>query len=57
MCLNIEISYLDNNSTTPNDQRVLEAMLLFLKGNLAIHSSTHHFGQCINEKVHLFKYA
>lgn len=43
--------YLDNNSTTPIDPRVLEAMLPFLKDNFANSSSTHHFGQSINDKV------
>lgn len=51
MSLNIQISYLDYNSTTPIDPRVLEAMLPFLKDNFANSSSTHHFGQNINEKV------
>lgn len=46
-----KISYLDYNSTTPIDPRVLEAMLPFLKDNFANPSSTHHFGQSINEKV------
>ena len=46
-----KISYLDYNSTTPIDPRVLEAMLPFLKDNFANSSSTHHFGQSINEKV------
>src|SRR5690606_34237425 len=45
------ISYLDYNSTTPVDPRVLEAMLPFLKDNFANPSSTHHFGQSINEKI------
>lgn len=45
------ITYLDNNSTTPIDPRVLEAMLPFFKDNFANSSSTHHFGQSINEKV------
>jgi cysteine desulfurase len=45
------ITYLDYNSTTPIDPRVLEAMLPFLKDNFANSSSTHHFGQSINEKV------
>jgi cysteine desulfurase len=44
-------TYLDYNSTTPIDPRVLEAMLPFLKDNFANPSSTHHFGQSINEKV------
>lgn len=43
--------FVDNNSTTPIDPRVLEAMLPFLKDNFANPSSTHHFGQSINEKV------
>lgn len=43
--------YLDYNSTTPIDPRVLEVMLPFLKDNFANSSSTHHFGQSINEKV------
>ena len=43
--------YFDNNATTPIDKRVLDAMLPFLKDNFANSSSTHHFGQSINEKV------
>lgn len=46
-----KISYLDYNSTTPIDSRVLEAMLPFLKDNFANSSSTHYFGQTINESV------
>lgn len=46
-----KISYLDYNSTTPIDPRVLEVMLPFLRDNFANSSSTHHFGQSINEKV------
>ncbi|PKP28173.1 MAG: IscS subfamily cysteine desulfurase [Bacteroidetes bacterium HGW-Bacteroidetes-19] len=45
------MSYLDYNSTTPVDPRVLEAMLPFLKDKFANPSSTHHFGQSINEYV------
>lgn len=45
------VSYLDYNSTTPIDSRVLEVMLPFLKDNFANPSSTHLFGQSINEKV------
>jgi cysteine desulfurase len=48
---NKKISYLDYNSTTPIDSRVLESMLPFLKDNFANPSSTHKFGQSINEKV------
>jgi cysteine desulfurase len=43
--------YLDYNSTTPIDPRVLEAMLPFLQVNFANPSSAHHFGQTINENV------
>lgn len=43
--------YLDYNSTSPIDPRVLEAILPFLKDNFANPTSTHHFGQSINEKV------
>ena len=46
-----KISYLDYNSTTPIDPRVLDVMLPFLKDNFANPSSSHHFGQSINEKV------
>ena len=42
---------IDNNSTTPIDPRVLDAMSPFLKENFANPSSIHHFGQSINEKV------
>lgn len=45
------IIYLDYNSTTPIDPRVIEAMLPFLEDNFANPSSTHHFGQIINKKV------
>ncbi|RTE54254.1 cysteine desulfurase [Arenibacter aquaticus] len=45
------ISYLDYNSTTPIDSRVLDAMLPFLKNSFGNSSSTHHFGQIINESV------
>jgi len=45
------IIYIDNNSTTPIDPRVLDAMLLYLKENFANPSSTHHFGQTINQRV------
>lgn len=51
MSLNIQISYLDYNATTPIDPRVLDAMLPFLKDDFANASSTHHFGRSINEKV------
>jgi len=51
MIENNKISYFDYNSTTPIDPRVLDAMLPFLKDNFANSSSTHRFGQSINEKV------
>ena len=46
-----KISYLDYNATTPIDPRVLDAMLPFLKSEFANPSSTHYFGQRVNEKV------
>jgi cysteine desulfurase len=46
-----DIIYFDYNSTTPIDPRVLEAMLPFLRDNFANPSSTHQFGQGVNEKV------
>lgn len=46
-----KISYLDYNATTPVDSRVLDAMLPFLKDSFGNSSSTHHFGQIINESV------
>lgn len=46
-----QIRYLDYNSTTPLDPRVLDTMLLFLKENFANPSSTHYFGTTINEAV------
>lgn len=46
-----KLIYIDHNSTTPIDPRVLEAILPYLKDNFANPSSTHHFGQRINEKV------
>jgi cysteine desulfurase len=51
MIYNINISYLDNNSTTPIDPRVIETMLPFLKDNFANPSSNHHIGQSINKEV------
>lgn len=51
MELKNEIRYLDYNSTTPIDPRVLDAMSPFLKENFANPSSIHHFGQSINEKL------
>ena len=37
--------YLDNNATTPIDERVLEAMLPYLKGRYANASSGHRLGR------------
>lgn len=51
MSLINNILYLDYNSTTPIDPRVLEAMLPYLQNNFANPSSSHHFGILINEKV------
>lgn len=42
--MNDELIYLDNNSTTPVDDRVIEAMIPFFKNHYANASSTHHFG-------------
>ena len=50
--MNLEnLIYLDYNSTTPIDVRVLDAMMPFLKDNFANPSSTHNFGQSIFEKI------
>lgn len=46
-----QIIYFDYNATTPIDERVLEAMLPFLKENFANASSTHQFGISANETV------
>ncbi|WP_341228449.1 cysteine desulfurase family protein [uncultured Arcticibacterium sp.] len=51
MDLRTGIIYFDYNSTTPIDTRVLDTMMPFLKDNFANSSSTHHFGQTVNEKV------
>lgn len=42
--MNEEVIYLDNNSTTAVDDRVIEAMLPFFKTNYGNASSTHFFG-------------
>lgn len=46
-----KIFYIDYNSTTPIDPKVLEAMLPYLEENFANPSSTHHFGKTINDKI------
>lgn len=43
--------YFDNNSTTPIDPFVLEAMMPYLTDLFANASSTHQFGQIANEAV------
>ncbi len=50
--LNVESTiYLDNNATTPLDDRVFEAMLPFLKENFANPGSAHLFGAGANSAV------
>jgi cysteine desulfurase len=44
-------TYLDYNSTTPVDPRVLDEMLPYVKENYANPSSSHNFGQSINLKI------
>ncbi|MCE2974198.1 MAG: cysteine desulfurase [Sediminibacterium sp.] len=46
-----QLIYLDNNATTPIDNRVLDAILPFLKNNFANPSSTHHFGITSKEAI------
>lgn len=43
--------YLDNNSTTKLDAKVLEAMLPFLQDQYANASSNHEFGVSVNSKI------
>ena len=42
--MNADLIYLDNNSTTEVDDRVIEAMLPFYKSYYGNASSSHHFG-------------
>lgn len=42
--MNEELIYLDNNSTTSIDDRIIEAMLPFFKSYYGNAASTHHFG-------------
>ena len=46
-----KVIYFDNNSTTPVDHRVLEAIMPFFKSDFANPSSSHFFGQSINREV------
>lgn len=46
-----DLIYLDNNATTPIDERVLESMLPFFKNHFGNASSNHHFGKNINKAV------
>ena len=43
--------YLDYNSTTPIDLKVIETMLPYLTDNFANPSSHHYFGQLINKNI------
>jgi cysteine desulfurase len=43
--------YLDYNSTTPTDERVLETMMPYLKDEFANATSSHKFGLSINEVI------
>ena len=46
-----EIIYLDNNSTTPLDKRVLDAMLPYFINDFGNPSSTHNFGKNSSKAV------
>lgn len=46
-----ELIYLDNNATTPIDQRVLDTMMPFLTNEFANANSTHQFGVHAYEAV------
>lgn len=46
-----EVIYLDNNSTTVLDPKVLEAMMPFLTSSYANASSTHYLGKLVNQQV------
>lgn len=49
--MNKQVIYLDNNATTQIDERVLDAMMPFLKDNFANANSTHLFGVEAHEAV------
>lgn len=51
--LNNKILYLDNNSTTRLDKRVLKEMLPFLKEGYGNASSSHFFGKQIKEHIQI----
>ena len=53
MDLSTKVIYLDNNATTPIDERVLEAMMPYLTNNYANANSTHKFGVEAYEAVKL----
>jgi cysteine desulfurase len=46
-----QLIYLDNNSTTKIDPRVLESMMPYLTGKYANASSTHLFGKDVSDAV------
>ena len=46
-----KIIYLDNNSTTRVDDRVIDKMLPLLKESYANASSSHHFGKTVNQLI------
>ncbi|WP_395051475.1 cysteine desulfurase family protein [Flavobacterium sp.] len=50
-----EIIYLDNNSTTPLDKRVLDAMLPYFIDDFGNPSSTHNFGKKSSKAVNAAK--
>ncbi len=50
-CVKSPNIYLDNNSTTPMDERVLESMLPFFRYNFGNSASNHHFGKTIKKEV------
>jgi cysteine desulfurase len=46
-----EVIYLDNNSTTKVDDRVIDKMIPLLKELYANASSSHHFGKNVNQLI------
>ena len=49
--VNLDSVYLDNNATTPIDERVLEAMLPYLKGRYANASSGYRLGREVRAAI------